>query len=118
VGEHGYDATRVPEMKAIFFAAGPDIRHGVALEPFENVNLDPLIAGILGLDITNLKPGPVDGKLGVLERSLTAMRVIFLAARKMRSRQLFPLSSISTEPEYRIPQKHPEIHSYSPKMHL
>jgi len=70
VGEHGYDATRVPEMKAIFFAAGPDIRHGVALEPFENVDVYPLIARILGLDITNLKTGPVDGKLGVLERIL------------------------------------------------
>jgi len=42
-------------MKAIFFVTGPDIRHGVALEPFENVNLYPLIAWILGLDITNLK---------------------------------------------------------------
>jgi len=66
VGAHGYDATRMPEMKAIFFAAGPDIRHGVVLEPFENVNVYPLVARILGLDITNLKTGPVDGKLSVL----------------------------------------------------
>jgi hypothetical protein len=73
------EATRVPEMKAIFFAAGPDIRHGVALEPFENANLYPLIAWD-SLDITNLKTGPVDGKPGVLDRSLTATRVIFLAA--------------------------------------
>ena len=57
-------------MKAIFFAAGPDIRHGVALQPFENVNVYPLIARILGLDITNLKTGPVDGRLDVLERIL------------------------------------------------
>ena len=40
-------------MKAIFLAAGPTIRHGVALKPFENVNIYPLIANILGLDITN-----------------------------------------------------------------
>jgi alkaline phosphatase D len=66
VGMHGYDATRMPEMKAIFFAAGPDIRPGIALEPFENVNVYPLIAKILGLDITNLRTGPIDGKLGVL----------------------------------------------------
>jgi predicted AlkP superfamily pyrophosphatase or phosphodiesterase len=66
VGMHGYDATRMPEMKAIFFAAGPDIRPGIALEPFENVNVYPLIAKILGLDITNLKTGPVDGTLGAL----------------------------------------------------
>ena len=66
-GAHRYDTTRTPEMKAIFFAAGPDIRPGIALEPFENVNVYPLVARILGLDITNLETGPVDGKLSVLE---------------------------------------------------
>jgi predicted AlkP superfamily pyrophosphatase or phosphodiesterase len=67
VGMHGYDATHMPEMKALFVAAGPDIRSGVALAPFENVNVYPLIAKILGLDITNLKTGPIDGKLNVLD---------------------------------------------------
>ncbi len=67
VGAHGYDTARMPEMKAIFFAAGPDIRPGVALAPFENVNIYPLIARILGLDISNLKTGSVDGKLGLLD---------------------------------------------------
>jgi predicted AlkP superfamily pyrophosphatase or phosphodiesterase len=66
-GAHGYDATRMPEMKAIFLAAGPDIRSGVALQPFENVNVYPLIAKILGLDVTDLKTGPIDGTLGALE---------------------------------------------------
>ena len=66
VGAHGYDVTRMPEMKALFVAAGPDIRHGVALQPFENVNVYPLVAQILGLDMTKLKTGPIDGKLGVL----------------------------------------------------
>jgi predicted AlkP superfamily pyrophosphatase or phosphodiesterase len=69
-GMHGFDATRMPEMKAIFVAAGPDIRPETTLEPFENVNVYPLIARILGLDITNLKTGPLDGKLEVLERIL------------------------------------------------
>lgn len=68
---HGYDATKMPEMKATFIAAGPDIRHGVVLKPFENVNVYPLIAKILGLDIANLKTGPTDGKLSVLEGILT-----------------------------------------------
>jgi predicted AlkP superfamily pyrophosphatase or phosphodiesterase len=67
VGAHGYDVTRMPEMKAIFVAAGPDIRHGIELEPFENVNVYPLVAKILGLDITSLRTGPIDGKLSVLE---------------------------------------------------
>jgi predicted AlkP superfamily pyrophosphatase or phosphodiesterase len=71
-GMHGYDATRMPEMKAIFFAAGPDIRPAFKLEPFENVNVYPLIAKILGLDITNLKTGPIDGTLGVLGGILKA----------------------------------------------
>ncbi|HYM77763.1 MAG TPA: ectonucleotide pyrophosphatase/phosphodiesterase [Candidatus Dormibacteraeota bacterium] len=67
VGYHGFDVTRMPEMKALFVAAGPDIRHGVVLPPFENVNVYPLVARILGLDITKLKTGPIDGKLGELE---------------------------------------------------
>jgi len=66
-GAHGYDATRMPGMKAIFFAAGPDIRPGITLAPFENVDVYPLIARILGLDISHLRTGPVDGKLEVLE---------------------------------------------------
>jgi predicted AlkP superfamily pyrophosphatase or phosphodiesterase len=66
-GAHGYDATHMPEMKAIFVAAGPDIRPEIMLAPFENVNVYPLIARILGLDIANLKTGPIDGKLEVLE---------------------------------------------------
>ena len=57
-------------MRAIFVAAGPDLRPGVALNPFENVNIYPLIAKILRLDITNLKTGPIDGKLSVLEKIL------------------------------------------------
>ncbi len=61
-GAHGYDPRMTPAMKAIFYAAGPDIRSGVTVAPFENVNVCPLIARILGLRI-----GPVDGKLSVLE---------------------------------------------------
>jgi hypothetical protein len=56
----------VPDVKASFFAAGPDIRSGVTLEPFENVNVYPLLAKLLGLDISHLKTGPIDGDLRVL----------------------------------------------------
>ena len=59
-------------MRALFVAAGPDIRPGAVVPPFENVNLYPLIAKILGLDITDLKTGPIDGKLGVLGGILQA----------------------------------------------
>jgi alkaline phosphatase D len=54
-------------MKAIFYAAGPDIRANVTVAPFENVDVYPLIAKILGLRI-----GAIDGKLrplrGILEK--------------------------------------------------
>jgi predicted AlkP superfamily pyrophosphatase or phosphodiesterase len=61
-GGHGYDPSMMPSMKAIFYAAGPDIRAGVTVAPFENIHVYPLIAKILSLQI-----GPVDGKLRVLE---------------------------------------------------
>jgi len=64
-GEHGYDPRTMPSMKAIFYAAGPDIRAGVTVAPFENVNVYPFIAKILGLT-----PGPIDGKLKVLQKAL------------------------------------------------
>ena len=65
-GQHGYDPQLVPAMKAIFYAAGPDIRAGVTVAPFENVNVYPLIAKILGL-----RTGGIDGNLRVLQGILT-----------------------------------------------
>jgi predicted AlkP superfamily pyrophosphatase or phosphodiesterase len=65
-GAHGFDARRMPEMKAIFFAGGPDIRAGVQLKPFENVNIYPFIAEILGLQ----PPQNLDGSLNVLRPAL------------------------------------------------
>ncbi len=61
-GGHGFDPRQMPSMKAIFFAAGPDIRAGVTVASFENVNVYPVIAEILGLH-----PGPIDGRLAVLQ---------------------------------------------------
>jgi TonB family protein len=65
IGGHGFDPAIVPQMKAIFFAAGPDIRSGITLPPFENVNIYPFVARILGL----VAP-PSDGKLEVLAPAL------------------------------------------------
>ena len=62
IGQHGYDPTTMVSMEAIFYAAGPDIRAGVTVAPFENVNVYPLIAKILGLRV-----GAIDGKLRVLQ---------------------------------------------------
>ncbi len=60
-GMHGYDPAAMKTMRAIFYAQGPDIRPGSTVKPFENVNVYPLIAHILGLD-----PPKVDGSLNVL----------------------------------------------------
>jgi predicted AlkP superfamily pyrophosphatase or phosphodiesterase len=60
VGQHGYDPRLMPSMKALFVATGPDIRAGVTVQPFENVNVYPLIAQILGLPV-----GKIDGDLKV-----------------------------------------------------
>jgi predicted AlkP superfamily pyrophosphatase or phosphodiesterase len=61
-GAHGYDPSMMSSMKAIFYAAGPDIRAGVTVKPFENVDVYPLIARILGL-----RPGAIDGRLRALQ---------------------------------------------------
>jgi predicted AlkP superfamily pyrophosphatase or phosphodiesterase len=55
-GMHGYDPNKMKSMRAIFYAAGPDIRPGVTLPPFENTEIYPFVARILGLPI-----GAVDG---------------------------------------------------------
>jgi alkaline phosphatase D len=65
-GMHGYDPRLMPEMKAIFYAAGPDIRPGTTFKPFENVNVYPFIAKIL-----QLQAPPTDGSLNVLSTALT-----------------------------------------------
>jgi len=60
-GMHGYNPRKVADMKASFFAAGPDILTGKTLAPFENVNVYPFIAHLLGL-----KASKADGSLNVL----------------------------------------------------
>jgi alkaline phosphatase D len=68
-GGHGFNPRTMPEMKAIFFAAGPDVRTGVQFKPFENVNIYPFIAEMLGLNAP-----PVDGTLDVLRPALKAQQ--------------------------------------------
>jgi len=65
LGMHGFDPLRVPEMKASFFAAGPDIVKGKTVAPFENVDLYPWLAHMLGLT-----PPKNDGSLNVLAGTL------------------------------------------------
>lgn len=64
-GMHGFDPHRMSEMKASFFAAGPDIVRGRTVLPFENVNLYPWLAHMLGLN-----PPRSDGSINVLAGTL------------------------------------------------
>jgi predicted AlkP superfamily pyrophosphatase or phosphodiesterase len=64
-GDHGYDPARISEMKAVFVANGPDIRQGVSLPVFPNVDVYSFIAKLL-----DLKVGATDGELGPLKDAL------------------------------------------------
>ncbi len=61
-GAHGYD-NQEPDMRALFLAWGPSVRSGATLEPFDNVDVYPLLARMIGV-----KPVKGDGRMpeGVL----------------------------------------------------
>jgi predicted AlkP superfamily pyrophosphatase or phosphodiesterase len=65
-GEHGY-APESPSMRATFVAEGPDFRDGVELAPFDNVDVYPLLARLLGVP-----PLANDGDLAPLLPALSA----------------------------------------------
>ena len=65
VGAHGFDPQAMPQMKASFFAAGPDIVQGKTVAPFANTNLYPWMAHLLGLT-----PPKSDGSLNILAGTL------------------------------------------------
>jgi alkaline phosphatase D len=65
IGMHGFDPHLLPEMKASFFAAGPDVVAGKTVAPFDNVNLYPWMAHMLGLH-----PPKSDGNLNILSGTL------------------------------------------------
>lgn len=58
LGTHGFDPYS-PEMAAIFVASGPAFKPGVKLPTFDNVDVYPLLARLIGV-----KPQPNDGRLG------------------------------------------------------
>ncbi|WP_292009483.1 ectonucleotide pyrophosphatase/phosphodiesterase [Chryseobacterium sp.] len=66
VGKHGYDPRIVPEMKATFYAWGPEFKNDLVINEFENVNIYPLVAEIFNLKLEQ----PIDGKLKVLKNVL------------------------------------------------
>lgn len=70
LGQHGYDNTK-QEMQATFYAWGPAFKKNFKINNFQNVNVFPLIAKILGLDYDEKTLGhAIDGKIEVLQSIL------------------------------------------------
>ena len=59
-GSHGFDPAE-PAMRAIFIARGPSFRQGATLPAFDNVDVYPLLARLLGIPAA-----PNDGDPGTL----------------------------------------------------
>lgn len=51
-GSHGFLVEETPEMKATFFAWGPNFKTGKEIKTFTNTAIYPMIAKLLGLPIT------------------------------------------------------------------
>lgn len=63
-GGHGYDPES-PSMRALFVAHGPSFRRGLVVPPFDNVDVYPLLAQLLGVEAA-----PNDGDPGVSQAML------------------------------------------------
>jgi alkaline phosphatase D len=61
-GTHGFDPYTVPEMGAIFYAWGPNIKPGSSVPGFQNIHVFPFMCRILGIE-----PPECDGDVAVLE---------------------------------------------------
>ena len=59
-GSHGYDPA-LPSMHALFVARGPAFRQGVEIPAFDNVDVYPLLARLLGI-----APAKNDGDIAPL----------------------------------------------------
>ncbi|MEO8012010.1 MAG: ectonucleotide pyrophosphatase/phosphodiesterase [Dokdonella sp.] len=64
LGEHGYDIDH-PEMRSLFVGSGPAFRTGVVLPPFDNVDVYPLLAKLLGV-----RAQPNDGDIASTRAAL------------------------------------------------
>jgi hypothetical protein len=65
-GKHGFDNSE-PDMYATFYAWGSAFKSHKKINGFENVNVYPLIAQILSL---NIDENTIDGKLKILQETL------------------------------------------------
>lgn len=59
-GSHGFDP-QLPSMRALFIADGPAFKDGLVVPAFDNVDVYPLLARLLGIE-----PAPNDGNAATL----------------------------------------------------
>ena len=52
IGSHGFFVKETPEMQATFMAWGPNFANGKIIKAFENVQVYPMLAKLLGLPIS------------------------------------------------------------------
>jgi len=64
LGSHGY-SNKCPDMHPFFLAQGPAFKKNFISEPFENVNIYPLMCHILGI-----MPSPNNGSLQAVQQLL------------------------------------------------
>lgn len=62
-GAHGFDPYTTPEMGAIFYANGPNIKKRKTIPEFQNIHVYPFVATLLGISV----PKDIDGDAKVLE---------------------------------------------------
>jgi predicted AlkP superfamily pyrophosphatase or phosphodiesterase len=67
-GAHGWD-NAMPEMDALFVASGPAFAKGVTLKRFENVDVYPLLAKVIGVNAL-----PNDGDIAPVEGALAGAK--------------------------------------------
>lgn len=68
-GTHGYDNDE-PVMRALFMVSGPMFKKNFTAQPFDNVDLYPLISHLLALDETANYARPVNGTIAGVEQLL------------------------------------------------
>ena len=64
-GDHGFD-NQAPEMRALFILNGPRVEAGARLPLFDNVDVQPLLAELLGIEVPK-GDGDADVFAGVLD---------------------------------------------------
>lgn len=70
-GEHGFDNEDM-DMKAFFRAVGPDFKKAVAVDPFDLVNVYPLMCHLLGIN-----PEINDGHLKHTKHMLVSSKYMY-----------------------------------------